>query len=134
MRFPSGWQDRLRGEWVLLVGVLLIVVFSIGVSRELLRRRAVADDIAALRAEVASLTSRRDELQRLIAEFQTATAQEREARTRLNLAHPGERALLIQQPTVNAITASEDDAAAVTSTANGSNPLPQRWWQYFFGT
>lgn len=133
MRKPLGAFSRVRGGWLFLVGAILIVVFGAGLVREIVRRRAVISELAALQQEIRSLNDRRGELTQLIQDFQSAATQEREARTKLNLAKPGERALIIER------SGTANDAAGTVATAmpDAASPTPAnpaRWWNYFFGT
>lgn len=127
MRTRAGFWSWLRGEWVALAGLALLVVFGVGLTREVARRRALDAELHSLRSDVGTLTARRDELQRLIGEFQRAETQEQEARLKLNLAKPGERSLIVER-------APADDASAAESPATPSPSMPTRWWQYFFGS
>ncbi len=133
MRKPLGAFPWVRGEWLFLVGVVLIVVFGAGLSREIVRRRAVVSELADLRQEIRSLNDRRAELTQLIQDVQSAATQEREARTKLNLAKPGERALIIER-SGRANEAAGTVATATSDTASPAAANPTRWWNYFFGT
>lgn len=127
MRMRAGFWSWLRGEWVALAGLALLVVFGIGLTREVARRQALDTELRSLQADVGTLAARRDELQSLIAEFQRAETQEQEARLKLNLAKPGERSLIVERTPSNA-TSTEESTPAL------SRSIPTRWWQYFFGS
>lgn len=125
MRTRGGVGTRFRGEWLALAGLGLVFVFGVGLTREVARRRALNSEIAVLQHEASSLGERRDELQRLIADYQRPSTQEAEARLKLNLGKPGERSLIIErQPSAPAQSPVADAAPA---------SIPARWWRYFFG-
>ncbi len=133
MRKKVGVFSWLKGDAVLLAGLALAIVFGVGLTREIIRRRQVGREIASLTDEVRRLQDRRSELQGLITEYQSASAQEREARTKLNLAKPGEKSLLLEQPASNAAVnvSAATTVGTVAGPATTSNPY--KWWNYFFG-
>lgn len=124
----------LQGEWVIVIALALLAVVSVGITREIIRRRAVGLEIAQLQAEVDRLRQRRVDLQRLVAEYQSAAAQEREARTKLNLGQPGEKALILERSS-GSVAVRDTEVPSVGATDNPFVPSnPEKWWNYFFGS
>lgn len=130
MRPRRSLRSWIRSEWVVLVGLILTVVFGVAFVRELTQRAAIRREIRDLQQEVESLKSRREELRRLIADFQSASTQEREARNKLNLLRPGEKSLLVQETP----SATPTSGGVTTPERPADQSYPVRWWQYFFGS
>lgn len=131
MRTTGGWLRWFQSEWLLLIGLGLVLFFSIGLTRETVRRKNLGREIASLRQEAQQLRDRRQELQYQIVDSQDTLTQEREARLKLNLVRPGEKSLLIGESANQPAVTSPSETVGATPSASPPNPV--KWWQYFFG-
>jgi cell division protein FtsB len=113
------------GRWVVLVGIVILVGLGIALSREVMRKTRVRNEIAKLDSDIYSLERRNEELRGLIDYFDSDAYKEREARAKLNVQRPGEKVIEVVQPEVRA-----EVAATVSSHTNETNLA--RWWRYFF--
>lgn len=108
---------------VALCAILLIVY---GITRGVMRRVEVENQISALKNDIHSLETKNEELSRLITYFQTPEFKEREARLRLGLQKQGENVVVIP-----------DLAQGNTNTSDSAVPQEQLpnwklWLNYFF--
>ncbi len=115
---------------VAVVGVLLLVVFAF--VREYVRNIDIATELERMQAENAALSAERLASLELISQLSTKTAVEREARTKLNLAAPGETLYVVQsaEPSVDGDMVAARDISSLAQDSSVSNPL--KWLWYFF--
>lgn len=112
-----------------LVGALIVVVLiSISLTKEALRRHQINQDIQQLTQEVTDLEERNTELADLIQYLNSTSWQEKEARTKLNLKKPGETMVV----TPGSIVEEEEVVEKIVLTdALKSRSNPQKWWRLF---
>lgn len=119
---------------VLELGVLVFLSFNLG--KEMLKKKALAREVASLEQELGQLEKDKDDLSDLLSYVQTDSFVEFEARNKLNLAKEGESVIVIPQA-----DKPSEPAGAVGGAYedNGVRPNPGRetnnavrWWQYFF--
>lgn len=123
----------LSSKFFLIICLLVLVFFTLNLSREIINRRDLQQEIAALQEKIDDLKYRNQELGGLIEYFKTTDFIENEARTKLNLRKPGEKIIII--PEENEITSNVNQGENVSVfTAIEVKDLsnPQRWWNYFF--
>jgi cell division protein FtsB len=113
------------GRWVVLVGIVILVGLGVALSRQVMLKTRVRNEIAKLDSDIYSLERRNEELRGLIDYFDSDAYKEREARAKLNVQRPGEKVIEVVQPEVRA-----EVAATVSSHVNETNLA--RWWRYFF--
>lgn len=112
----------------LVLGVIILILFSISLSKEIIRRYDVNREINQLKTEVEELEKRNAELAELIQYLNTESFQEKEARTKLGMAKPGEKVVVI--PEVKEEQTEGTPSLSPPNLEELSNP--QRWWNYFF--
>ncbi|MDD5567524.1 MAG: septum formation initiator family protein [Patescibacteria group bacterium] len=123
------WRRIFSSRWLLLFEVAVIVLFSVALTKEIIRRWEVKREIDKLGSEVETLKARKAELSGLIAYFQSDYFKEREARLKLGLQREGESALNIPQVQTNQNETGTDDADDASAQ---DTRLPSKWWKYFF--
>ncbi len=116
----------LTSRGILLLEGVLIIIIGIGITKEIVRRVSLRNEINTLQKQITSLQAQNKSLGDYVASINTDSFQEREARKRLNLQKPGETLLIVPQDTTHAT----DVTVATSSSTSTSNP--QRWWTYFF--
>lgn len=116
----------MTSRGVLLLEVILIVIILIGITKEVVRRMSLRQEITTLEQQIAELQAQNRSLGEYVASINTDSFREREARKRLNLQRPGETLLIVPEVNGSALIASTT-ASVTTGTSNA-----QRWWHYFF--
>jgi cell division protein FtsB len=113
----------------LLIGVAVLVLFSVSLGKEVLRRYEVNKEIYTLEKEVEELEKQNTELADLIQYLNTNSFKEKEARTKLGMAKAGEKVVVI--PDVEVVEGTTTEAVGVPDNVEElSNP--ERWFAYFF--
>lgn len=135
-----------KREWRLSRARLIIIIclgwlsaFSFGLIREFINNRhQINQQIANLEKEVRNLTQENSELDKLITSWESSDQLEKEARLKLGLQKPGEKAILIlrgdgkrlEEP----MPSGEQIAIGNLVVINDKNlPNYLKWWFYFFG-
>lgn len=128
---PSSFVSKLfDSKIVVLGGAIIVVLFGVAVTKELLRRYEINKEITALEQEAAELDSRQKELSGLIEYFQSDAFKEREARERLGLQREGESVVVLPNIENGELGTVAGDRTSVAESGNRSNM--QKWWNYFF--
>lgn len=128
----------LTSKPVLIVEAIIIIFFAFNVGKEVLRRRALADEVRKLEADIGRLEQNKSELAALLDYVKTDTFVEAEARSKLNLAKDGEKLVLV--PEIDSLPAPASAGEVLVSlggepvVAAAPKPKPNivRWWDYFF--
>lgn len=116
----------MTSRGVLLLEVILIAIILIGITKEVVRRLSLRQEIAALEQQIAELQAQNRSLGEYVASINTDSFREREARKRLNLQRPGETLLIVPEANGSSLVTTSV-LAAVPGTSNA-----RRWWTYFF--
>ncbi|MBU2235447.1 septum formation initiator family protein [Patescibacteria group bacterium] len=107
----------------------MLVLFSVSLGKEVVRRYEVNKEIQALEKEVEELENQNTELADLIQYLNTNSFREKEARTKLGMAKEGEKVVVI--PNIEVVAETATEAVGVPDNVEElSNP--ERWFAYFF--
>jgi cell division protein FtsB len=119
----------LPSRLFLIVGIAVLVLFSVSLGKEVIRRYEVNKDIQTLEKDVAELEKQNTELSELIEYLNTDSFKEKEARTKLGMAKAGEKVVVIPD-----VTVAEDNATELVGAPENVEELsnPERWVAYFF--
>ncbi|MFA6271994.1 MAG: septum formation initiator family protein [Patescibacteria group bacterium] len=121
----------LPSRLFLIIGVTVLVFFSVSLGKEVIRRYEVNKDIQALEREVAEMEKQNAELTDLIQYLNTNSFKEKEARTKLGMAKAGEKVVVIPDVKVEDENTTESEAVGAPDNVEElSNP--ERWFAYFF--
>lgn len=129
----------IRWRFLIIVNVIVVVLLSMSLGREVVRSRSIGSEIASLQAQADELAARNIEISEIKTAMQTESYIEREARLKLGLKKPGETVVVIQEP-------DHVQEMALDGDVDASDPLglvlepdtpeqvanPARWWYYFF--
>ncbi|RJO59495.1 septum formation initiator family protein [Candidatus Parcubacteria bacterium] len=121
----------LASRGIVVFEILVIVFLLVGITKEVVRRVALKQEISALEKQITELEAQNRSLGEYVASINTESFREREARKRLNLQKPGET-LLILPETEDLANPSPGLSSAETTEPGMSNPT--RWWRYFFSS
>ena len=116
--------EVLKSKLWLAVGGVLLVVTAFYLVRETYQKRQIDNEVRKLQDEIAAVEGKNKEILELINYYKTTEYKERQARSLLGLAKPGEFVAVLppKKP------AGEETAAVDNSVSNLS-----LWWEYFFG-
>ncbi len=125
------WKRFLGSRMLLVFEIAVIVLFSVALAKEIIRRWEVRTEITKLEDEIEQLETQNAELSGLISYFQSDYYKEREARLKLGLQKEGESALSL--PVIqNSDSETEDGSGTPIAARSGDTTIPQKWWNYFF--
>ncbi len=123
-------RRMLKSRLVLGIEVLLLVLISVALGKEVVQRYTVDRQITQLKNEYRDLQKNTVDLQKLISYFQSASFQEEQARTKLGLKKQGEEVILLPKTENQAEVTSDSAESGLASQQTLGNP--QRWWNFFF--
>lgn len=112
------WQSNLST----LVLIVLLIFSFIKVSKEILLRYEINNEIEVLDTKLNDLKNKTDKMNNLISYLQTDEYIEEEARLKLNLSKPGEKQInLATRPSTSLDFGDVDDRTNIS-----------KWFDYFF--
>jgi len=116
----------------LLIGaeIVVLILVSIALAKELVRRQQIEKEVSSLKKEIESLEKNRFELTELAQYFSSQTYKEEQAREKLGLAKPGEQVIIVPEAKKETLEAQEEGVNVTLGYKTTSNP--QKWWDYFF--
>lgn len=124
------FRTLLQSRTFSIVLFVLIVFITVSLTKSVLRKNEIQQQIKELEDEIASIESSNTDLNALLEYFNSSEYQEKEARTKLGLRSEGETLLLIPQPEVTPETfdpLTESSGQEVVESSNIS-----KWFDYFF--
>lgn len=136
----SFWQRILYSQLVIIIGIIIIVLFSVGISKKMYRQHQINNEIAELKKETEKLEKNNQELYSLIDYLKSNDFLESEARTKLGLMKDGEKVSVISdniktvvepEPLNDKNRAKDGEGLKKEQIVPASNP--QKWLSYFFG-
>lgn len=116
------WRSKILGSNIFSVLLVVLLILSfVKVSKEVLLRYEINQEINALQARQAELSDKTEDMNKLIAYLNTDEYIEKQARLQLNLSHPGEKQ-------INLPGNNKEDL--VLDIDNSTNIM--KWFNYFF--
>lgn len=131
-------QHGLGARLFLILGVVLIVFFTIGVIREYLKRQELDKEVAGLEQELENLKLKKKSFLSSMEAYKSDFFLEQEARTKFNFKKPGEKVAVIPvsklSETVDQQNLKISDGKMALSGYRGLAKInSSAWWNYFFG-
>ncbi|KKU12709.1 MAG: hypothetical protein UX17_C0040G0002 [Parcubacteria group bacterium GW2011_GWC2_45_7] len=126
MRKQFSWKKFYHSHWFFVVGLILLILLSVNLTRAQWSDRAIRREIANLQSEVDDLTKERESYEALINTLETPEFLESEARRVLGFARPGENLVVVESK--NGVGGNGEDAMGNNNLSNS-----YKWWIYFFG-
>jgi len=119
----KGWRIKVwQSNLSTLVLIVLLIFSFIKVSKEVLLRYEINNEIKVLDTKLSDLQGKTDKMNNLIAYLQTDEYIEQEARLKLNLSKPGEKQInLATRPSTSMDLAETDYRSNIN-----------KWFDYFF--
>src|SRR3989338_5352459 len=131
-RSPHGIGKFLASSKVLFfVSLFILIFFSVNLTKEVINRKDLQQDVDKLEAEINGLESRNKELSDLIGYFKSLDFVEEEARTKLNLRKPGENIIIVPEE-AGVIAGTNQDYSTILEAEVEILSNAQKWWNYFF--
>ena len=130
MRAQFTWKRFFESKLFFVVGIGLLLLFSVNLTRAQWRDRAIRDEIEKLQTEADAFQKEKDAHETLLSLLQTSEFLEKEARQTLGYAKPGEQVVVIEKNAKCKIEnlQCDEDGGVEKSMSN-----PRKWWVYFFG-
>jgi cell division protein FtsL len=128
------FQGLFQSKLVLILEVLILVLISAALSKEVINRYQIKGEIKKLQNEVSSLEKKNSDLSGLVTQLSSSTYKEEQARLQLGLQKPGESVMVVLGESTNSSTlqAAQTDSASTPVSTTEKKSNPQRWWDYFF--
>ena len=133
-------RTLLNPKILALIGLIIIILISIPLAKNISRRYRVNQEIKDLEREIADLEDNNINLKEFINYLASDQFVEKQARLNLGLKKPGEEAAVIKTENVNGEQGQGEAAVSTIFNAVGSDKNqpteilnnPQKWWKYFF--
>ncbi len=127
-------QQKNKTKKIIFVSCIVIsALFIFGFFKEMASRTEVSKKVKTLNEQIRELETNNAELESMISSFQGNEYIEKEARLKLGMQKPGEKAVLIkredsaEQDSANDVNLSKKIAESEKIISN-----PRKWLNYFF--
>lgn len=127
-------QRLFRSKAVIVFEVLLLVVISSALAKEVVRRYQIQGEIKSLQNQVQQSEQKKTELQGLISYFDSDAFKEEQARLKLGLQKPGESVVTVLGESTEGVNAVAAELGTGTEQKAATTSNPHRWWNRFFNT
>lgn len=130
------FKALMSSKLVLVIGFVLLALISVALTKELMRKHQVNQEIELVKEEIERLERRNEELQALVEYLNTDSFKEIQARQSLNLQKEGETAVAITEPVREPVIEEQviDKAEEAQKEALAGKSNIVKWWEYFFRT
>ncbi|MBI4135390.1 septum formation initiator family protein [Candidatus Uhrbacteria bacterium] len=118
------WKRFFASPLFFVVGIGLLIMLSISLTRAQFSDRQIRSEIAQLEFQVQELEGERAGYEEFLSLLKTPQFLEKEARRSLGYVLPGEKIVVIEQQDKRDTRDKQDEQEL-------SNP--RKWWIYFFG-
>lgn len=136
-RDKKGLLKRLfsNQKFLAVLGLILIILISIPLAKNISRRHRINREIKELEAEINQMESQNTDLEKLIKYLESDQFAEEQARLNLGLKKEGEQVAIIKEPPSAATGTAANSYDFPAQTAEGQVPAdsnPKKWQRYFF--
>jgi len=118
-------QLLLIRQALIVVAIIILAYFAVNYARNVMRYRAMQDELAKMQGHVAAAELEKEQVDREFDESLSPAVVEEFARKELNWVRPGDEVVI----TVGEDTAPPPDAPVVTPTKEDTPPENQPNWQ-----
>ena len=119
--------NAIQSRAFTIVALFAIILVTVSLSKSLIRKVEIREQITELETEISTLEQHNAELNDLMQYFNSSDFQDKEARKKLGLKEEGETVVIIPQDDDRALVAISDEQEQVDDRTN-----PQKWKAYFF--
>ncbi|MFH1537156.1 MAG: septum formation initiator family protein [Patescibacteria group bacterium] len=114
-------------KFFIVIGIIILILISISLGKELIRKAEINSEIKLLEAEIQGLESKNTEMGDLIKYLNSSSFLEKEAKERLGLQETDEKVVMMPNDlTKNGIIEIENKEQAEQNISN-----PTKWKKYF---
>jgi len=131
----SGRRKLFNQKILALVGVVVIILISVPLAKNISQRYKIDQEIKELENEIAELESKNKNLNKAIDYLGSNQFIEEQARLQLGLKKQGEEAAVIKENKEAGFLINESGGSGDIGDLNNSDELngnPQKWRRYFF--
>lgn len=128
----SFWQRIFYSQIIIFIGIFFIIIFSIGISKRMMRKNQINKETEQLRAEIERLEANSKDLNDLLAYLNSNDFIEEEARTKLGLRKDGEQIVIINNNKSNNTKAINSSPKVYRPATSKEKSNPEKWRDYFF--
>jgi len=137
MTRKKSFLKKFNSKIYIILGIVLIIVFSAAASKEFLKKHQLDNEIADLESEIDRLKVEEDEFIKLIDNYNSENYIEQEARVNFNYKKRGEKVVVIKTDNDKVYLNSNDNMPEESNSnqvERGFNTDNLKlWWDYFFG-
>jgi cell division protein FtsB len=126
------WQRILYSQLVIIVGIAFIVMFSVGISKRMVRQHQLNRETESLKHEIEKLERSNQELNELLSYLNSDNFLEDEARTKLGLKKEGEEIIIINDKYKTKELDKNTSGRIYQPSTSAPKSNPEKWWDYFF--
>ena len=133
------YKRLLSFRYLLVINVVIIVLLSLSLGREVVRNYEIQSEINSLEAQAEGLAAENIEISDLYTAIQTESYIEREARLKLGMKKPGESVVVVQDDHEGVLMEETTTQTLENSMQNLIKTVPKqelantrKWWYYFF--
>jgi len=112
-----------------LLGIALLVYFAFLTTRAIYKNAKANHEIERIKTEIETLGLEKQNLQDLIAYYQTPSFREKEVRRKLGLVKPDEKMVVLSKE----MPPSSKKSAPSQFSEKPQKANYQLWWEFFFG-
>lgn len=123
--FTRFWKSKL----FYVVGVMVLVLVSSSVVKEIVRRITIQRDIKQLETDISQLEDRNNDVLALLQSLNSSSTLEKEARTKLGLQKTGETVISLGQQQVTSAPTLEQVGSSLDTRTN-----IEKWLDAFLHT
>lgn len=128
------FKRLFRSKILIVLEIVVLVVFSSALAKEIIRQHQVEGEIEKLQEELAQLEHNNIELSDLIDYFDSSAFKEEQARLKLGLQKPGESVIAVLGDSTEDGRKEAESVALARGGEEENLSNPQRWWNYYFRT
>ena len=127
---------KFNSKILVILGLVLIIVFSVAASKEFVKKRQLDNEISSLQFEIDNLKVEQNEFITLLDNYNSESYIEQEARVNFNYKKRGEKVVVIKtDKSKNNLDLSNNNSEELNSQAaekdSGESNF-KLWWNYFF--
>ncbi len=132
----KSFLHKFNSKILIILGIVLVAVFSVAASKEFIKKRQLDNEIASLQSEIENLKVEQDEFITLIDNYNSESYIEQEARVNFNYKKKGEKVVVIKtdkkEETINSINNESENLNSPDIEQGDSAENFKLWWNYFF--
>ena len=127
---PQVKKHWFSSRWFLTICFVVFCLITISLVKQVLLSYQIDGQVASLNGAINTLQEKNKKDADFVEYLKTDTYFQQQARQQLGMKAPGEKMLVLQQPTDTTAETVETNSQVSQDTASSN---PRRWLTYFFG-